>query len=304
MLSNSNIENQNIINSNNISGSSSGSLLCNSLTLTDGNNTTTFNPTNTTLNTLTVNGTSNFNALSSFNSGGRVFNNSFIVRGTDFRVMDLGNLNGMQAFFTEGHVAFLGIGTNSRMIFRSLGSNVGFTNITIENNNQVLIEGQSGQGIDILNDQIAMNGTTTFNNQVNFNNNVNLSTYNFDITNSAKNQGLRIFNNGANNALTQFVGLGNNTCFNFNTTSPTGTSVNNFYISGSNTCVLQGQAGQGIQMVDDKIDIYGRTVFNNSINVGSNIITLSDGVTTNTLDKSDWTGTIKTVNTTANATHF
>jgi hypothetical protein len=106
--------------------------------------------------------------------------------------MDSGNFNGMQAFFTERHVAFVGIGTNTRMIFRSLGSNVGFTNITIENNNHVLIEGQSGQGIDILNNQIAINGVTTFNNQVNFNNNVNLSTYNFDITKSAKNQGMRI----------------------------------------------------------------------------------------------------------------
>ena len=69
MLSNSNIENQNIINSNNISGSSSGSLLCNSLTLTDGNNTSTFNPTNTTLNNLTVNGVSNFNLGIGANAG-------------------------------------------------------------------------------------------------------------------------------------------------------------------------------------------------------------------------------------------
>ena len=40
-------------------------------------------------------------------------------------------------------------------------------------------------------------------------------------------------------------------------------------------------------------------------NVNNNTITLTDGGTiTNTLNKSDWTGTIKTVNTTANATHF
>ena len=110
-----------------------------------------------------------------------------------------------KAFFTGGTVAFVGIGTDSRMIFRSRGSNVSFTNITIENNNRVLIEGQSGQGIDILNNQIAINGVTTF---------------------------------------------------------------------------------------------------NNSINVNNNTITLTDGTITNTLNKSDWTGTIKTVNTTANATHF
>ena len=195
---------------------------------------------------------------------------------------------------------------NSRIRLNTAGATAGVKtmNFLAENGNRILIQGQSGQGIDILNDQIAMNGTTTFNNQVNFNNNVNLSTYNFDITNTAGTQGLRIFNNGANNALTQFIGLGNNTRFNFNTTSPTGTSVNNFYISGSNTCVLQGQAGQGIQMLDDKISFNGKSIFNNSINVGSNIITLSDGVTTNTLDRSDWTGTIKTVNTTANLTHY
>ena len=134
------------------------------MTLTDGNNTTTFNPTNTTLNTLTVNGTSNFNALSLYNFGGRVYNNGFFVLGTDFRVMDSENSNGMQAFYNSGTVSFQGIGTNSGMNFRSRGSNVAFTNITLENNNHVLIEAQSGQGIDILNNQIAINGVTTFNN--------------------------------------------------------------------------------------------------------------------------------------------
>jgi hypothetical protein len=304
MLSNSSIQNQNVINSNNISGSSSGSLLCNSLTLTDGNNTTSFNPTNTTLNNLTVNGTSNFNALSLFNSGGRVYNNAFIIAGSEFRVMDSENLNGMQAFYDSGAVTFQGIGTNSRMIFRSLGANVAFTNITLENNNHVLIEGQSGQGIDILNNQIAMNGTTTFNNQVNFNNNVNLSTYNFDITNSAKNQGMRISNNGANNGVTDFEGIGVSTRFNFFSTPATGPRVNNIAIANGNTCTLQAQTGQGIQMTDDQIAINGVTTFNNSINVNNNTITLTDGTITNTLNKSDWTGTIKTVNTTANATHY
>jgi hypothetical protein len=36
----------------------------------------------------------------------------------------------------------------------------------------------------------------------------------------------------------------------------------------------------------------------------NNTITLTDGTITNTLNKSDWTGTIKTVNTSANLTHF
>ena len=37
---------------------------------------------------------------------------------------------------------------------------------------------------------LTVNGTS------NFNNNINISTYNFDIANSAKNQGMRISNNG------------------------------------------------------------------------------------------------------------
>lgn len=36
----------------------------------------------------------------------------------------------------------------------------------------------------------------------------------------------------------------------------------------------------------------------------NNTISLSDGITTNTLNQSDWTGTIKTVTTTQNATHY
>jgi hypothetical protein len=128
------------------------------------------NNSNTIINgNLNVNGRTDFNNLSAMNSGGRVYNNSFIVQGTDFRVMDSENLNGMQAFYDSGAVTFQGIGTDSRMIFRSKGSNVAFTNITLENNNHVFIEGQDGEGIDILNNQIAMNGVTTFNGVSNFN---------------------------------------------------------------------------------------------------------------------------------------
>ena len=62
--------------------------------------------------------------------------------------------------------------------------------------------------------------------------------------------------------------------------------------------------GQGIAILNNQIAINGVTKFNNSINVNNNTITLTDGTITNTLNKSDWTGTIKTFNTTANATHF
>ena len=41
----------------------------------------------------------------------------------------------------------------------------------------------------------------------------------------------------------------------------------------------------------------------NTLNI-NNTISITDGTTTNTLNQSDWTGTIKTVNTTANATNF
>ena len=42
---------------------------------------------------------------------------------------------------------------------------------------------------------------------------------------------------------------------------------------------------------------------NNTLNI-NNTITLTNGTTTNTLNQSDWTGTIKTLNTTLNATHY
>ena len=195
---------------------------------------------------------------------------------------------------------------NSRIRLNTAGATAGVSTMDLlaENGNRILIQGQDGQGIDILNNQIAMNGKTTFNNQVNFNNNVNLSTYNFDITNSAKNQGMRISNNGANNGITDIEGIGVSTRFNFFSTPPTGPRVNNISIANGNTCTLQAQTGQGIQMTDNQIAINGVTTFNNSINVNNNTITITDGTITNTLNKSDWTGTIKTVNTTANATHF
>ena len=103
---------------------------------------------------------------------------------------------------------------------------------------------------------LTVNGTS------NFNDNVNISTYNFDITNSAKNQGMRISNNGANNGTTDIEGLGVSTRFNFYSTPSTGPRVNNFSISNGNTCTLQAQAGQGIQMTNNQIAINGISTFN------------------------------------------
>ena len=55
-------------------------------------------PTNTVLNNLTVNGTTNFNQLALMNSGGRVYSSSFMVNGTDLRVMDSTAVQGIQMF--------------------------------------------------------------------------------------------------------------------------------------------------------------------------------------------------------------
>jgi hypothetical protein len=103
---------------------------------------------------------------------------------------------------------------------------------------------------------LTVNGTS------NFNNNVNISTYNFDITNSAKNQGMRISNNGATNGITDIEGLGVSTRFNFYSTPSTGPKVNNLFIANGNTCTLQAQAGQGIQMTNNQIAINGISTFN------------------------------------------
>jgi len=213
MLSNSSIQNQNVINSNNISGSSSGSVLCNSLTLTDGTNTTTFGPTSTTINTLTVNGTSTFNGnethngVSGFNATSKFYASCQAIYPADFRLVDSTVSTNITQFYQVGSTGIITGNFNSSKLVMSTKRSTGapFSGLTVENGNHAVIQGQSGQGIDILNDQIAMNGVTTF---------------------------------------------------------------------------------------------------NNSVNVNNNTITLSDGTTTNTLNKSDWTGTIKTQNSTQNLTHY
>ena len=96
MISTKTINNQNAITNavlgtdNNSTTTINGNLLIkdtngNSLTITPSGVTA---PTNTIVNNLTVNGQSNFNQLALMNSGGRVYSSSFMVNGTDFRVMD------------------------------------------------------------------------------------------------------------------------------------------------------------------------------------------------------------------------
>jgi len=99
---------------------------------------------------------------------------------------------------------------------------------------------------------------------------------------------------------------------------------NNVFTSGNevltvdvaNNNYLKFPFAQGAETLTD-ITVLGASTFNgianfnsgtNSIivdpSLASSTITLTDGTTTNTLTQSDWTGTIKTVNTLANATHY
>ena len=73
---------------------------------------------------------------------------------------------------------------------------------------------------------------------------------------------MRISNNGSNNSITDIEGVGLSTRFNLYSTPSTGPRVNNFVIANGNTCTLQGQAGQGIQMTNNQIAINGITTFN------------------------------------------
>ena len=105
------------------------------MTLTDGNNTTTFNPTNTTLNNLTVNGVSNFNSGAGFNAGMQIRDN---------------NNNTFAQFFQTGPTLTMQTWTaNSRIRLNTAGATAGVTtnNLLAENGKRILMQGQSGQGI-------------------------------------------------------------------------------------------------------------------------------------------------------------
>ena len=86
-----------------------------------------------------------------------------------------------------------------------------------------------------------------------------------------------MFNNGANNTITDFHGIGTSTRFNFYSTPSTGPEVNNLWIGNGNNVVLQGQAGQGIEITNNNIVIQGITNFNNTTTPTiTNTISLSD----------------------------
>ena len=130
-------------------------------------------------------------------------------------------------------------------------------------------------GIRITSNAIAYNGANH-----NFNGNISLGLYNLDILNAGRTRGMRISNNGSNNGTTDIEGVGVSTRFNFYSSDGTGTRLNNFFISDSNTCYLQGAAGLGIGMIGSAISLDGVCAFTNTTTpVITQSISLADNST-------------------------
>ena len=203
-------------------------------------------PTNTIVNNLTVNGTSNFNQLALMNSGGRVYNNTFMVNGTDFRVMDSSNAQGIQMFNSnvlgDNSTSLQAIGANSKFQINTRNATNQIRNLLLEYANHSQLQGTTG-GIDCLNDTVNLFSSTT--------------TPTMTIAPTYPDNTTKI-------ATTSFVSSA---------------------ITSINPAITYPPTNS------------------NTLNI-NNTISLTDGTTTNTLNQSDWTGTIKTVNTAADVTHF
>jgi hypothetical protein len=154
-------------------------------------------------------------------------------------------------------------------------------------------------------------------------------------------QGIQMFNSNvlADNS-TGLLGIGANSKFTINTRDST-TQRNNFTAEYGNHIQIKGLTG-GIDCLNDTVNLFSSTTTptmtiaptypdnttkiattsfvstaitninpairypptnSNTLNI-NNTISLTDGTTTNTLNQSDWTGTIKTVNTAVDANHF
>ena len=130
-------------------------------------------------------------------------------------------------------------------------------------------------GLRIASNNIVYNGPNHY-----FNGNISLGLYNFDILNTGRTRGMRIFNSGANNGVTEINGVGVSTRFNFYSNDGSGTPFNNFYIANSNTCYLQGTSGLGIGLVGSAISLDGICSFTNTTTpVITQAIALSDNST-------------------------
>ena len=162
---------------------------------------------------------------------------------------------------------------NGNSTILNIGTNTATTNIT-----STSIANIQSPTLNITSTTSNINSTNMNINAISsFKNNVNISLYNFDITNTLENQGMRIFNNGSNNGITDFHGIGSSTRFNFYSTPGIGLEVNNLWIGNGNNAVIQGQAGKGIEITNDNIVIQGITNFNNTTTPTiTNTISLTD----------------------------
>ena len=76
---------------------------------------------------------------------------------------------------------------------------------------------------------------------------------------------MRIFNNGANNGITDIHGIENSTRFNFYSTNSSGVETNNLWIGNGNGVVIQGQTSQGIELIDNAVTINGYASITNTL---------------------------------------
>jgi hypothetical protein len=190
-------------------------------------------------NQIAVNGISTFNAGSTFKS-------TPIVSGTDLRVMDTGNNQGIQIFASNdlgnNNTVLQGIGANSRFQINTNNATNQFRNLFVEYGNHSQLS-TATCGIDCLNDTVLL----------------------------------------FSNSTTPTISIA--PTYPDNTTKIATTSFVSSAITNINPAIRYPPTNS------------------NTLNI-NNTISLTDGTTTNTLNQSDWTGTIKTVNTAADATHF
>jgi hypothetical protein len=117
------------------------------VTLTDGTDTSTFGPSNTTLNNLIVNGTSNFNSGIGVNAG--------------LQIRDILNNTFSQIFHSFSTLQIQTWTANGRIKLNTTGATVGVANqnLLVENGNHSQIQGTTG-GIDCLDDQVNIFSST------------------------------------------------------------------------------------------------------------------------------------------------
>ena len=163
------------------------------------------------------------------------------------------------------------------LISTGTGANTGALSLTTWSSTQC--------GIRIRASNIAYNGTNH-----NFNGNISLALYNFDVLNTGRTKGLRIANNGANNGITDFNGVGVSTRFNFSSNNASGVASSNFYIENGDTCYLQGATGLGIGLSGANISLQGICSFTNTTTpIITNSIPANDATTK--IPTTSWTDT-------------